>query len=133
MVGLLNQFGQKIAGWLGHGGSATPAGPRALEKRQCPRLTVCAATTCEPAVGPAGEKLTATVRDISQGGIRLSVSRRCEPGSLLHVAMPNPNPSESSALLACVVHVQNQVEGNWALGCSFIRELSNKEMRAFLS
>jgi hypothetical protein len=101
------------------------------ERRQWVRYRSGARTTCRPAVGPDTTGFQAQVNDVSFGGINLMVGRHLEQGLLLQVDLPK-NPQSAPSLLACVVQVTHRLETAWALGCSFIRELSEQELRRFL-
>jgi len=35
-------------------------------------------------------------------------------------------------MLACVVHVTTQTSGPWALGCNFIRQLTEEELKSLI-
>jgi hypothetical protein len=106
-------------------------GARAAERRHWQRFPSGARTTCQPAVEAEAQALRARVQNISCGGINLLVSRRLEPGLLLHVDVPEVSP-EKCRLLACVIQVTAPLQNAWSLGCSFIRELTEKELRTFL-
>jgi len=83
---------------------------------------------------PVGEEaqtpLPARVADVSQGGIKLVVSRPFEPGSMLTVILPGEGQS-SLTVLACVVHCLPLSETEWGLGCSFSAELEEAQLQVF--
>jgi hypothetical protein len=101
------------------------------ERRQWVRYRSGVRITCRPAVVPDTSGLLAQVNDVSFGGINLLVSRHLEQGLLLHVDLPHA-PRSAPSLLACVVQVTSRLETSWELGCSFIRELTEQELRRFL-
>lgn len=74
----------------------------------------------------------ARILDISQGGIRVVVSRRFEPRTILNIEMEGETGEAPSTLLAKVVHVTAEGTGFWNLGCRFARELTDKEIEALL-
>ena len=43
-----------------------------------------------------------------------------------------PECPAKRTILACVVHVTTQASGEWALGCNFIRELSEEDLKALV-
>jgi hypothetical protein len=88
-------------------------------------------TTCQPAADPDGNRFPARVRNISLGGISLLVNRRFDTGELLSVELPGPAEGSTYTVLACVVHASQQAENDWVLGCTFARELSDEDLRAF--
>jgi hypothetical protein len=72
----------------------------------------------------------AQVTNISPSGIHLIVREPAQPGNLLNVQLENSQGKGSLVILACVVHVSTTEKGQWALGCTFIRELEDKEFDA---
>jgi hypothetical protein len=72
---------------------------------------------------------TAVVTDISASGVGLIVTERMETGALLCVELHGPHDGPAVCVLACVVHVTAQANGQWALGCNFIRELSEDDLQ----
>jgi c-di-GMP-binding flagellar brake protein YcgR len=106
------------------------------ERRIWVRFPCDVETRCEPANGPAAvaaeeERLSARIRDVSLGGIALVANRSYQPGTLLSVELPVAEGEPATTVLACVVHVQSQEAGEWLLGCSFSRELTDEDMQAF--
>jgi hypothetical protein len=99
------------------------------------RVWVRHSTNLEPTVQAEGttdgEKLSARVRNISLGGISLLVDRPVEPGELLTIEFPGVQEDHPSTVLACVVHVMSHGNDEWALGCTFCRELSDEELQAY--
>jgi hypothetical protein len=88
-------------------------------------------TTCRPAGADDPSCFSAVVRDISGGGLSLSTDRAFAPGDLLTVELPGPDTQAAYAVLACVVHVNHQGDGQWVLGCTFSRELSDDDLAPF--
>jgi hypothetical protein len=79
--------------------------------------------------GRKDSKWTATITDVSQGGIRLILRRRFEPGSGLGIELPGGDGEEPYTVLAKVIHVRSLPNGAWALGCQFISELDEDEVQ----
>jgi hypothetical protein len=102
-----------------------------LDRRQWMRFASRAETVCKPVALGNTVKLPARVRDVSFGGINLLVSHHVPRGELLHVELPGAGGGEPN-LLACVVQVDAPADQSWALGCSFIRELDERELKRFL-
>ena len=71
----------------------------------------------------------ACVCDISQGGIRMRLQRRFERGTGLAVELPGDGQRESSVVFVKVVHLRKAENGMWDLGCKFVSELSDDEVR----
>jgi hypothetical protein len=88
-------------------------------------------TTYQPADRSEAVRLGARVRNISLGGVSLAVNRAFEPGDLLSVELPGATEESRCKVLACVVHVAPVSDGEWVLGCTFSRELSEEDLEAF--
>jgi hypothetical protein len=68
---------------------------------------------------------SARIQDISQGGVRLLVNQRFEPGTLLRIIL-------NKAIEARLVHASPTPDNKWALGCEFTAILSEQEVQNFL-
>ncbi len=68
---------------------------------------------------------SARVQDISQGGVRLLVNQRFEPGTLLRILL-------NKAVEARLVHATPTGDNKWALGCEFKLVLSEEEIKNLL-
>ena len=101
------------------------------DRRVSVRFPSDAATTLQAESGGTQECLQANIRDVSRGGIKLLVDRYFESGSLLSVETPAKEECPRFAVLAYVVHATEQKNGKWALGCTFARELSEEDIKAF--
>jgi hypothetical protein len=71
------------------------------------------------------DTITAGVRDVARGGIRLGVDRFIDSGTMLRIDLPS-----ATAVLACVVHVHPMPDGAFVLGCNFSTELSDADLEA---
>lgn len=89
-------------------------------------------TTCQPPSAYTKDPWPATIRDITNGGLRLTLNRRFERGSGLAIELPTESGT-TSTVLARVVHVRAFAEGGWLLGCDFISELSDEEVQLVLN
>jgi hypothetical protein len=101
------------------------------ERRLWLRYLCDVATSYEPAGEPSCGPLSARIRNISRRGISLLVDRPLDSGAILRVELPGAPASACSSLLACVVHVSPEPAGKWALGCSFVDELTDEELEPF--
>jgi hypothetical protein len=72
------------------------------------------------------------VLNISPSGIGLRVERRVETGALLSLDLHDVAGRVTTSILACVVHAAEPRDGCRVLGCNFIRELTDEELRALL-
>jgi hypothetical protein len=68
---------------------------------------------------------SARVQDLSQGGVRLLVNQRFEPGTLLRILL-------NKAVEARLVHATPTPDHKWALGCEFTMVLSEQEVESLL-
>ena len=85
---------------------------------------------CQEVAAPKQEPWPVQVLNVSSSGIGLLASRTIEPGTLLNLELHRG--SDGHTMLACVVHVTPQGDGRLGLGCNFIRELTEDEMKTLL-
>ncbi len=78
------------------------------------------------------ENHSAQVINVSASGVGLLVTAEVEAGALLSVDLTSTDGKFVRTILACVVHVSTQSNGSWALGCNFIRELSEEDLKALI-
>jgi hypothetical protein len=102
---------------------------RVYERMEC-ELPVA----CQPAAafGREETRWPGTVRDVSQGGLRMTLQRRFEPGTGLAIELPEDKGGETRTVLLKVIHIKRQPDGLWSLGCKFISELGEDEVRRLL-
>jgi hypothetical protein len=100
--------------------------------RQADRHTCEIQTTCQPPSAWAKDPWPATIRDICTGGLSLRLNRRFERGSGLAIELPTEDGT-TTTVLARVAHVHAEPEGGWTLGCTFISELSDEEVKVVLN
>jgi hypothetical protein len=104
-----------------------PPDSRTWERFPCNvTATYTVATDETPRQGPA------KVLNISARGVGLRADRRIETGRLLSVDLHSADGRSRTTVLACVVHLTDQGDGGWALGCNFIHELSAGDLQALL-
>ncbi len=95
------------------------------ERRVAVRYACDVETLCQPAITLGSPRLSARVQDISRGGIKQLVNQPFQTGALLSVELPGV------LVLACVVHVSQRPNGEWALGCTFSSELQDEDLQLF--
>jgi len=105
--------------------------PQEFERRYAERLS----TKLEATTRPLEVELTlgwgATVRDISQNGIGLTLCFPFPAGSYLAVDLHTPHAKAPvSSLLARVVHARDLPDGTWQVGCKFVKPLSASELES---
>jgi hypothetical protein len=91
------------------------------------------ASKCQPAssFGKDELKWAGVIENVSIGGIGLVLTRRFETGTGLAIELPGSDGNEPYVVLARVIHVANR-NGAWLLGCKFVSELSEEEVRRLL-
>jgi c-di-GMP-binding flagellar brake protein YcgR len=77
-----------------------------------------------------GPSLPAKVLNISASGVAFQADREIKTGTLLNAELHGATDQVVITILACVVHVTRQAEGQWALGCDFIRELTDTDLQS---
>ncbi|MGF1579387.1 MAG: PilZ domain-containing protein [Gemmataceae bacterium] len=128
---------QAVTFWrrlFGTGVASDSAPPKIVreERRSSIRFPVNEPITYELAGPGAREAKSGCIRDISLGGVKLSIAQPIEPGELLTLHLPSPNGTESNAVLSCVVHVSKMDEETWVVGCTFARNLTEDDISPFL-
>jgi hypothetical protein len=112
------------------GRSAADPGPEE-DRRVWVRYPCHLETTVLSTKHPDAERLSAQVRDVSCGGIRLAADRSFEPGELLSVDLPAAPGQACSSVLAYVVRAARHPDGTWSVGCTFASELSDDDLQLF--
>jgi hypothetical protein len=102
------------------------------ESRLHTRFDCAVPTTCQPPSSWAKDPWPAVIRNISAGGMCITLSRRFEPGSGLAIDLPGDDGSHST-VLARVAHVEAYEGGGWILGVKLISELSEEEISQVLN
>src|SRR5262245_22796659 len=74
----------------------------------------------------------ARVFNISATGVGLLVDEPVEAGTLLSVDLKPDGAAAPRTMLACVVQVNTQADGQYAIGCNFIRELSEGDLQVLV-
>ncbi len=74
----------------------------------------------------------AHVMDISPSGIGMLVIRPLEVGTLLTLELPGVRDDSVVTVLASVARSGQATEGEWVAGCTFSRELTEREMKTLV-
>ena len=69
--------------------------------------------------------------DVSLGGIKLLSPHKFERGSILRIK--TGSDAAEQTFLAEVRYATPMPDGNWVMGCAFAKELSEKELLAWLA
>jgi len=107
-----------------------PAAPVA-ERRGAARHVAGLGALARPLEGQDSLWWGAQVRDISAGGIGLSLCFPFRPGTLLAIDLQG-GAGGSKTLLTRVAHVEDKADGTWYLGCEFVKKLSDSELEMMI-
>jgi hypothetical protein len=110
--------------WLGHYKRHTPREQRRASIRYPTHL----ASACRRP-GSSDSPVTATIQNISLGGLNLIVDQPFESGALLEVRIDSDLSDTPEKLLVRVIHVSAQADGRWSLGCAFTRPVEELSLR----
>ncbi|MBY0523266.1 MAG: PilZ domain-containing protein [Gemmataceae bacterium] len=114
-------------------GPASGAERRASVRYPCDPESFSADNTCRPLTARRkDESWTATVRDLSTGGVGIVVNRRFEPGTLLSIELQDADRLSARTLLVRVVRLTKEGKEHWLLGCAFTTKLSEAELLALM-
>jgi hypothetical protein len=75
----------------------------------------------------------ARIQNISATGIGLRIGQPIKPGAVLVIKLQTTDRRLSRPLPARVMHATPQTEGDWLVGCQFVRKLSDEDMQALLN
>jgi c-di-GMP-binding flagellar brake protein YcgR len=108
-------------------------GTGAADKRSSPRFTANLTATVQLTNSYDLTRWPAKVLNLSAGGIALAVERDIPNGTLLTADLVGANGQTLETILICVVHITTREDGTQRLGCNFIRELEESDLRKLLS
>ena len=89
-------------------------------------------TSCAPLTSGAGATWTASVCNISRGGLALLLNRRFEPKTILNIALSEPKENCPPNFLVRVAYVTKDASGDWSHGCEFMSKLGDEEVLSML-
>ncbi len=116
---------------------SSPKKPSGAEKRAavrypCDTDSFSQDNSCRPISAHRNDTWSATVRDLSTGGVGIVVNRRFEPGTLLSVELQDAEQTTNRILLVRVVRVLREEGDKWLLGCAFTTKLTDAELLALM-
>jgi hypothetical protein len=79
-----------------------------------------------------GRPWKAMIRDLSTTGIGMVLNQSFETGTQLAIELNSPDGLLAYTVLTRVVHATRLPNGSHVVGCSFVRELSEEELRNLL-
>jgi hypothetical protein len=101
-----------------------------IERRASVRHVCHLEAVSRPLESPDALCWGARVRNISVGGLSLLLCYPFKPGASLAVDLHGQ--SRLGTQLVKVVHVREQGDGTWLVGCAFATPLDDAELRALL-
>jgi c-di-GMP-binding flagellar brake protein YcgR len=105
--------------------------PPASDQRTWMRFATNIQANYQKIGDPENRSFSAQVLNLSANGVGLLVTEVVNAGALVSVNLVAADGKTVRTILACVVHVTTQAHG-WALGCNFIRQLSEEDLKALL-
>jgi hypothetical protein len=88
--------------------------------------------SCQSADNDDESSWSVHVHDISRKGFNLLSSHKFEKGTILKIGNPDGASDEASLILARVVQVNLAPEEKWTMSCTFLKELSEENLLAWL-
>lgn len=73
----------------------------------------------------------AAIRDVSTLGMGLLLPAKLEAGQVIDIDLENAAGNWAGSMRARVVHVEETTNDHWLIGCAFISELDEPELRFF--
>jgi hypothetical protein len=103
-----------------------------LDRRAWVRYPCNLDSACQPLAGTRGVEWPAKIRNLSRGGLAVSLTRRFEVGTVLAIDVQGAADGNVGTVLARVAHVSMQPDGSWLLGCAFTKLLNEEDLKALL-
>lgn len=82
-----------------------------------------------PLPGEAGPPRSAELAELTATGVGLIAEERLEPGTALTVTLRRTDDRPDRPTLASVVYLAGRADGKWALGCQFLHELAESDLK----
>ena len=105
---------------------------RASIRYACDPESFSSDNSCRPIATSQKDSWSASVRNLSTGGVGLLVNRRFELGTLLTVDLEDAERTSHSSLLVRVVHIAPEANNCWLLGCAFTHKLTESELLSLM-
>jgi hypothetical protein len=102
--------------------------PPPAERRSAPRYAANPETSCHVSEAEHQAFQLASIKNISTSGIRVALKRRYEVGTPLIAELMSKNGHLQRLLTVRVVHLAEQVDGSYVLGCAFLSPLEGHEL-----
>jgi c-di-GMP-binding flagellar brake protein YcgR len=106
--------------------------PPSIDQRTWVRYPVNIQTRFQKIGDPDEKQHPAQVLNISASGIGLLLTEPAEAGALFNLELIGKEGQLIRTILACVVHSTVRANGDIVVGCNFIRELTEVELKSLL-
>jgi hypothetical protein len=103
-----------------------------IEQRHSGRQPCLIEATSRPMEMGDGMSWGGMVTDVSAGGLKLGLCFPFRPGTYLAVDLQIRTGARWRTLVCRVVHVHDDADGTWTLGCEFIKPLSDSEVELLI-
>ena len=100
--------------------------------RTTPRHTCAVTGSYQVVADDQQERRCVRVLNISGSGALVEGPESLETGTLLSLQLSGPREGPPVTILGCVVHRRSETDGQWTIGCNFIRELTEAELDLLL-
>ena len=101
---------------------------RAWARHASQRQTLCLSETDTEEISWA-----ARIQDVSREGVRLRIKRRFEPETMLRLEVLVDPAEAPILLLARVIHVMENPDESFSLGCSLANPLTEEELNKLIA
>jgi PilZ domain len=116
----------------GQAEQAEKANATEAERRAWVRFPCELDSACKPLAGSRESQWLGKIRNLSCGGVAITLSRRFEVGTVLSIEVQGKAEAILGTVTARVVRVASQGDGSWLLGCTFTKLLSEQDFKALL-
>jgi hypothetical protein len=89
-------------------------------------------SACQPLAGSRESQWPGKIRNLSRGGVAVTLSRRFEVGTLLAIDVQGQAEAVLGTVLARVVRIAPQDDGSWLLGCTLTKPLNEDDLKTLL-
>lgn len=125
-------FSAELEEWQLRAFGARHPQPAENDGRQVARFPCGFKAFCQVAGEPENPTFEADVLNVSLNGMALNATQELLTGTLLNAELHGSRGATLLTILACVVHVTTQQDGQRITGCNFIRELTDQDLRLLL-
>lgn len=102
------------------------------DQRNWERFPSKAKAFYRPAAREDADPKPARLLNVSPNGAGLRVTEALDPGLLLSLEFENEAGKKVLSILGCVVYTAEQSDAAWYIGCTFIRELYDEDLRELI-